>query len=93
MRFNEDEVTALARLEHDHSFGVVLKALQTELDECVARLLKASDPVSIHREQGRALVLDSIVKSAAEAPKRARELQEQKAPARSAVGHRGTWTG
>jgi hypothetical protein len=93
MRFNEDEVIALARLEHDRSFDVVLKALQLELDECRARLLKASDPVSIYREQGRAEVLDTIVRSAAEAPKRARELQELKTPARSAVGHRGPWTG
>ena len=94
MRFNSEQVLALAQLEHNRDFGVVLEALRAELETCTDGLLTAVDPVSIHRAQGRAEVLKTILKSAAHARTNAVAAQEQqRAKARSAAGHPGTWTG
>lgn len=94
MRFNPEQVLALANLEHNRDFGVVLEALRAELESCIDGLLTAVDPVSIHRAQGRADALGSILKSAADARTNAAAVQEQqRAKARSAAGHPGTWTG
>lgn len=94
MRFNPDQVLALAQLEHSRDFRVVLDALRAELDVSVGKLLTAVDPVTIHREQGRAEVLKTIINSAADARTNAAAAQEQqRAKARSAAGHPGTWTG
>lgn len=94
MRFNPDQVLALANLANDRNWSVVRDALAEELTGATERLLKATDPVSIYREQGRAEVLRTILDSAQSAKENASRAQEQQhAKARSAAGHPGTWTG
>lgn len=92
MRFNHEQVLALANMANDRDWGVVREALATELIETTERLLKAADPVQIYRDQGRADVLRTILESASEAKDNARKVQEQQAKARSAGGNHGAWT-
>lgn len=93
MRFNPEQVLSLANMANDRDWSVVRDALAAELMETTERLLKATDPVSIYREQGRAEVLRTILESAEAAKGNARKAQEQQhAKARSAAGNLGTWT-
>lgn len=93
MRFNPEQVLALASMASDRDWGVVREALAAELIETTERLLKATDPVQIYREQGRAEVLRTILESASAAKDNARKAQEQQqAKARSAGGNQGAWT-
>ena len=85
---------ALANLANDKDFQTFVEALGSELQESIARLVSAADAVSVHREQGRAEMLRTILESAAAARSRVPEMREQQqSKARQKAGHPGTWTG
>lgn len=55
---------AMASLDGNRDFGVVLEWLRSEYRESVSTLLVSTNPVLVHQAQGYSLCLEDFIKSA-----------------------------